>query len=252
MNDPDRHAIDEALARFLDGEPEPDDGELLARTMRADDQFAREVVHLLVLDDLLRQDGQADDGAFLDSLKIRLSASPTEDEFLRRFVGLDTRAEVSKASWPRHRRRRRAVAGLVALAMVVALIAGLGRWRDAARLRQVDAEGGPKEVRDDADPGKMAVAVLTRLVDSRWAETPGIPTEEGSALPACRLQLASGLVQIEFVSGASVIIEGPCDFELLSPVRAICRRGKLWAHVPTQARGFTIAAPGLDAVQPRD
>jgi Concanavalin A-like lectin/glucanases superfamily/FecR protein len=248
MTDADRDAIDEALARFLDGEPEPEDGELLASAMRADDRFAREVVRLLVLDDLLRQDSLADDGAFLDSLKIRLGSAPSEDEFLRRFMGFDARAEVSEASRPRTRRRRRAVAGLLALAMVVALIAGLGRWRDATRFPQMNKEAGTKEDRADADPGKMTVAVLTRVVDSRWAGAPGIPTEEGSALPPCRLRLASGLAQVEFVSGVSVIIEGPCDFELLSPTRAICHRGKVRAHVPPQARGFTIAAPGLDAV----
>jgi Concanavalin A-like lectin/glucanases superfamily/FecR protein len=248
MTDADRDAIDEALARFLDGEPEPEDGELLASAMRADDRFAREVVRLLVLDDLLRQDSLADDGAFLDSLKIRLGSAPTEDEFLRRFMGFDARAEVSEAPRPRTRRRRRAVAGLIALAMVVALIAGIGRWRDATRLPQTNKEAGAKEDRADAHPGKMTVAVLTRVVESRWAGDPGIPTEEGSALPACRLRLASGLAQVEFVSGASVIIEGPCDFELLSPTRATCHRGKVRAHVPPQARGFTIAAPGLDAV----
>jgi Concanavalin A-like lectin/glucanases superfamily/FecR protein len=244
--DPNRDGIDKALARFLDGEPEPEDGELLTQAMRADDRFAREVVRLLVVDDLLRQDALSDDAAFIDSLKIRLDATPSEDEVLRRFMGLDARAEVSET--PRPRIRRRPVAGLMALAAVVALIACFGRWRGTPRLTRSDTVAGSKEERAAANPAEMVVAVLTRVVDSRWAEAPGIPTEEGSALPACRLRLASGLVQIEFVSGVSVIIEGPCDFELLSPVRAICHRGKVRAHVPPQARGFTIAAPGLDAV----
>ena len=64
--DPDRDGIDKALARFLDGEPEPEDGELLTQAMRADDRFAREVVRLLVVDDLLRQDALSDDAAFIE------------------------------------------------------------------------------------------------------------------------------------------------------------------------------------------
>jgi hypothetical protein len=91
------------------------------------------------------------------------------------------------------------------------------------------------------------VAVVTRVVDARW-ETTGSPAEEGAALPAGRLRLAAGWVQIEFVSGASVILEGPADLEILSPGRAFCHRGKLRAHVPPQARGFTVGAPGTDAV----
>jgi hypothetical protein len=103
---------------------------------------------------------------------------------------------------------------------------------------------------DRAHPSRErnVVAMLTRVVNARWVAAPGLATEEGSELPACRLRLTSGLAQIEFISGASVILEGPCDLELLSPTRAICHRGKVRAHVPPQARGFTIAAHGMDAV----
>ena len=45
-----------------------------------------------------------------------------------------------------------------------------------------------------------------------------------------------------------MILEGPCDFELLSARRAVCHRGKVRAHVPPSAIGFTINAPGIDAV----
>lgn len=91
------------------------------------------------------------------------------------------------------------------------------------------------------------LAVLTRVVNVRWGPTT-LPTEEGATLPAGRLRLLEGTVQIEFFSGASVILEGPADFEILSQGRAFCHQGKLRTHVPPHAHGFTIGAPGIDAV----
>src|SRR5262249_24725851 len=92
-----------------------------------------------------------------------------------------------------------------------------------------------------------AVAVLTRVVDVRWGATE-LPTEEGDELPKGRLRLEDGWVQVEFFSGAIVILEGPADLELLSPVKVFCHRGKMRTHVPQHARGFTVGAPGADAV----
>ncbi len=66
----DRSSIDDVLARFLDGDPEPSDEELLAAAMRDDLDFAQQVIRLLTVDDLLRQCSVPDDQAFLESLKL--------------------------------------------------------------------------------------------------------------------------------------------------------------------------------------
>ena len=81
MVDSERDDTDAALARFLDGEPEPHDGELLAAAMTDDGGFAREMVRLLMLDELLRQERLPDDRAFLDSLKLRLGVESGDDDF---------------------------------------------------------------------------------------------------------------------------------------------------------------------------
>ena len=95
--------------------------------------------------------------------------------------------------------------------------------------------------------GGKSLAVLTRVVGALW-EAADLPIEEGTTLQPSRLRLAAGWVQIEFFSGACVILEGPADLELISPERAFCRRGKLRTLVPSPAHGFTIGAPGVDAV----
>jgi hypothetical protein len=57
------------------------------------------------------------------------------------------------------------------------------------------------------------------------------------------LQLESGLVEIGFESGASIVLQGPAALDLLSNKSAHLRYGKLAAKVPKSAHGFTILSP---------
>jgi hypothetical protein len=90
-------------------------------------------------------------------------------------------------------------------------------------------------------------AVLTRSLDTIWdGSAPGPAL--GSVLPKRELKLLSGSIQVEFFSGARVILEGPAEFELASANSGICRYGKLRAFVPPQARGFSVQAAGIELV----
>jgi hypothetical protein len=62
------------------------------------------------------------------------------------------------------------------------------------------------------------------------------------------LRLASGAVQIEFARGARVVLEGPAEFQLISESNAELRSGRMRAHVPEPAKGFTITTPGMVVV----
>src|SRR5258708_38695089 len=117
--------IEAALARFLDGEPEPEDGETLAAAMAGDPETARKIVQLLMLDDMLRQGAQPDDRAFVESLKMRLGHEGGDDAFLRRFRR-SPRPE--KAGVPR---RARWIAAAVVLLCVSLSIFSSGRHRRA-------------------------------------------------------------------------------------------------------------------------
>src|SRR4051812_31753771 len=104
MSDSDRNAIDGALARFLDGEPEPGDGALLAEAMRSDRTFASEVSRLLMVDDLLRQCAVPDDRAFLEALEMRLADERGGGAFLQEFerrVRRDAPPARSRRPWLR-------------------------------------------------------------------------------------------------------------------------------------------------------
>lgn len=91
------------------------------------------------------------------------------------------------------------------------------------------------------------VAVLSRVVAPEWADGK-TALSVGEAVPAGTFSLLSGLAQIEFFSGAAVIIEGPAELELESAWRVVCRSGRLRAFVPEPAQGFTIVTPDYEAV----
>ena len=138
-------------------------------------------------------------------------------------------------------------------ALAVSVLFGIGLFAyliipssDNELVTSIDISDQPAE--EGADMGTVEnVAVLTRLVDVVWDEesTPWGPKQ---SLPRQRIDIESGLIQIEFYCGAAVIIEGPASFELLDPDRGFAHHGKLRAYVPARAQGFVIETNSGDVV----
>ena len=122
--------------------------------------------------------------------------------------------------------------------LVAGLLLAVGLW---PRPHAVRERAEQEELVDDT------VAVLLQASGADWGKT-DLPTRVGAPLPPGVLRLKSGFAHIEFYSGATVILEGPAEFQLLSRTKAYCARGKLRATVPPQAQGFTIGSPRLDLV----
>ncbi len=119
---------------------------------------------------------------------------------------------------------------LATAALVIALV--------AMKHASVDINQAPVASTEKIDTG---YAVLTRVVDPEWrGETS--PTQ-GDVLSKGILELTSGLVQIEFFSGVSLVVEGDTALEIISPDEMHLIRGKLRAHVPPPAIGFQIHTP---------
>lgn len=89
------------------------------------------------------------------------------------------------------------------------------------------------------------VAVLTRSIDAHWD---GPSWSDGEGLSPGTVRLGSGTVELEFYSGASVILEAPAELDLVSEDRGNLKQGKLRAEVPLHARGFTISTPEIEVV----
>lgn len=90
-------------------------------------------------------------------------------------------------------------------------------------------------------------AVLTASVGAEWEGT-GARDRLGDTLLPGSLSLRTGWVQIEFFSGAALIIAGPAEFEIMSPWEVTVRHGKARVRVPPAARGFRLMAPGMKLV----
>jgi hypothetical protein len=98
-----------------------------------------------------------------------------------------------------------------------------------------------------AEHTDLGCAVLARTVNAEWADN-ATAVQAGDTLNTGALALRSGLAQIDFFSGASLIVEGPAELDLVSPWEAVCHQGKARVRVPPSAHGFRFAAPGLKLV----
>lgn len=93
----------------------------------------------------------------------------------------------------------------------------------------------------------ITVATLTRVVDAEWSDA-GTSPKVGAALRTGWLRLKSGAVQVEFIGGARVVLEGPAEFQLISAQEGFLRAGKVTAHVPERAHGFKVLARDVTVV----
>lgn len=113
-------------------------------------------------------------------------------------------------------------------------------------MRRIDSENSqaqqnPKE--PDASPNieatSQGIALVTELVDVTWRQGQAVH-QVGDALSPGILAIESGFAQVEFFCGAMVILEGPAVLDLKSATLASIETGRLRAHVPPAARGFSI------------
>lgn len=85
-------------------------------------------------------------------------------------------------------------------------------------------------------------ARIVRIESAAWDARHAAP-KIGETLDSRRLQLESGLVELKFARGATVIVEGPADFEVLGPQHAFLHRGRAVTRLPQGTRGFILDSP---------
>lgn len=136
--------------------------------------------------------------------------------------------------------------GLVVLAATVLLAIGWFAFskesdspHDPTNLTAARLEEAPESI----DPN---VAVVTAAIDVVWADSAALGPGDGAA-PGI-LKIDSGVLRLEFYCGAAVLLEGPAELELKSSTVAVLSSGRLRAHVPPEARGFTILSPQVKLV----
>jgi hypothetical protein len=89
-----------------------------------------------------------------------------------------------------------------------------------------------------------AVAWLVNAQNCQWAGAVNNATNGAGDLHAGKvLELVRGLAELRFQCGATAVVEGPAQIELLSATRVRLVRGKLTAKVPQSALGFEVLSP---------
>lgn len=98
--------------------------------------------------------------------------------------------------------------------------------------------------RDDAMPEATSngVAMVSQTLDAEFAQS---PLRSGDTLTPGTIKLSKGLAQIEFFSGATALVEGAAEIEVISAWEARCVSGRVRVHVPPAAKGFLMHAPGM-------
>ncbi len=184
-------------------------------------------------------------------LETRLREDPEARRLYRRYLNLDAALQDSSEdeesqAWqspgnPAH--DRKVVTGPWVWGLGTALAAAL-----ALSLILIFARSGAGP--EPAETMAEGFAILTETVDLVWGtpSEPGAVFRRGDTLAAEHLRFESGLAQIEFFGGATVILEGQVDFEIVSPTEAFLHGGRLRATAPPAARGFIIRTPDIKVV----
>ncbi len=119
------------------------------------------------------------------------------------------------------------------VATVITGVMLLGFWAVEVTHHQHIAEAPSQLVPSDARPEMVFVGRITGMVDVKWSDDPRyLPPPDFAHVPLDRKYiLDSGLLEITYDSGAKVILQGPCTYEVESTAGGYLSLGKLTAKV---------------------
>jgi hypothetical protein len=134
----------------------------------------------------------------------------------------------SVVAWLRFFSRPAPLAYLVAVIMLASLLGVAG----VLRIGAVDQSGFASSVRKQPP----IVARITGLHQVRW-QSRQTARQDWDALPVgARLEVAAGLVQVTYLTGANVVIEGPAVYEASGPSSGRLVRGRIAARTEHEKR----------------
>jgi hypothetical protein len=117
------------------------------------------------------------------------------------------------------------------------------KFDEVSELSTLDVQTDEKPYMVQASVSDSAVALMTKSLGLEWGHNLLTNPEDGAVLNAGAFSFARGMAQLEFMQGATAILEGPIDAELFHSNALSLKLGKLRAHVPRVAVGFTVDLP---------
>lgn len=238
---PDRfEELESLLVDWEDGSLDNASAERVREILRTDEDARAHYVRLQMMNAALKID---DDTGLVRQQTTDVHTVYTKD------IPLTVKVVNASRFWPNRRWM------LATVTLIFAVLAGrVVQLELASRMPGSEETNNPRGIIvtvDDRDESKEAtsqgVALVTRLVDVKW-NAEQTPFEVGDALAPGQFEIASGFAQLEFFCGATVILEGPAEIDLQSPLLARVRRGTLRAQVPPAARGFSLEVDDMTVV----
>lgn len=257
MNTRRNAEFDRLLGELLDGSLDADQHRALRQMLRTDDQLRQRYLDLCQMHAMLRHEqgllagceDVAENEVCQDANDV--GEGLNEGQGVLRFLratGVLRNEPAPQDGSPRRLAadggwQRRVLAGVAAASLVVFFFSlPLWLWWLAGHGKESPLpHRGP------------TVARLTGTVGAQFAYgINGDPSPAvGSAMPTGHYEVQGGLVQLDFDSGARVVIENvesAARFQLVGPEKMILLDGRLSAHVPPSAIGFAVETPGINVV----
>lgn len=145
--------------------------------------------------------------------------------------GSAVRSEVRRQIWARRRKWVWRSVSTVIVLSVVAALGMMGTLRTSVRDRDVPP----------------VVASIDSAHGPRWIGP--FRGDDGALVRVGHgLEISAGLVRVRFENGASVTLEGPARCRIEGAGRVRLTSGRLLAHVPSSAIGFTVQTPVAQAI----
>jgi Concanavalin A-like lectin/glucanases superfamily len=226
--------LDRLISRYVDGLASADDMAALEQMLARDERFAEHLARWCLAH---RQ---------VSELLAESKLHDLMDQFASSSPGLPKDAF-------RDRRERGAPSGgrrrMFAWLALAGMLAACAAWLIVARS---DLRGLGEMIADSvvgrAGGGGESAATLTQLVDAKWAAGKTVFHHGQQLHVGDRIELASGLAKVTYDCGAEVVLQGPCDFRLNSPMVGYLTSGRITANVPRRAFSFAILSPQVDMV----
>ena len=125
---------------------------------------------------------------------------------------------------------------VAALLLGIGMLVGLA-WRISSDRQVVRGPSGQVQVVEKPAPNVELVGRITGMADCRWTDSAMAAAEYDEVPLGQKYALASGFLEITYDTGARVIIQGPCTYEVESSRGGFLSFGKLTARVENRWPG---------------
>lgn len=221
--------------------------ELLQR-LRSDESFRIEFAEEIQMQGMTRAAQAAEPRWLLLEELLERDAAPAEDA---RQLAFEDRVaqEISRVESQ--------VLGFGWLRWLSAGLAGLAIWFGSVfmafqhgqniRVAELPNINPPAPAGIASPSGPAPVAVLSRSANVIWNDRL-TNLQNGAMLSPGHLVIKDGLAQVDFIGGARIILRGPAEIDLRSPIAARLIHGRATVRVTGRAKGFRLSATGLETI----